>query len=298
MYKSLNPASLGVSGRQSELIELALTYGFRGLDLDGGEIIKRAIQQGVDEAAKYIRSARVKPGGWVRPVDLALADEAFAKQLERLHGWAEAAKQIGFTYCTIDINPVSDDLPYHENFERHRERLSSTANVLGKSGIRLGLGLKPAASHREGGTYQFIHQAEELLTLLRNTASENVGLALDTWSWKVGGGGSDQLAELTAEQIVSVTIADVSLDADMKRITDAQRLLPTEDTIEEHASLLRSLAQRKFNGPVSLKPHPSHLAKLTRDASVDSCAKILEQIWSEAGLNKAGRVAAPPVTAG
>jgi hypothetical protein len=34
MYKNLNTAALGITGRQSELIELALTYGFRGLDLD------------------------------------------------------------------------------------------------------------------------------------------------------------------------------------------------------------------------------------------------------------------------
>ena len=34
MYRSLNIDTLGVSGRQSELIELALTYRFRGIDVD------------------------------------------------------------------------------------------------------------------------------------------------------------------------------------------------------------------------------------------------------------------------
>jgi hypothetical protein len=34
MFKNLSPEALGVSGRQSEMIELALSFGFKGLDLD------------------------------------------------------------------------------------------------------------------------------------------------------------------------------------------------------------------------------------------------------------------------
>ena len=34
MYKNLNVEGLGISGRQGELIELTLTYGFRGFDFD------------------------------------------------------------------------------------------------------------------------------------------------------------------------------------------------------------------------------------------------------------------------
>lgn len=41
MYKNLNAEVLGVSGRQSELIELAMTYGFIGLDVDITEVVKR-----------------------------------------------------------------------------------------------------------------------------------------------------------------------------------------------------------------------------------------------------------------
>ena len=34
MYRNLSPAALGISGRQSEIIELSLSYGFKGIDLD------------------------------------------------------------------------------------------------------------------------------------------------------------------------------------------------------------------------------------------------------------------------
>lgn len=294
MYKNLNPAALGVSGRQSELIELTLTYGFRGLDVDAAELIKRALAQGVEEATRYIRSGKVKVGGWTLPVNLCASDEDFQKELERLHGLAEAAKQIGFTYCSADIKPSSDDLPYHENFERHRQRLAKIGEVLGMREIRLALALRAVSALREDAPYQFIHQAEELLTLLRNTDSPHVGLALDTWNWTVGGGGTDQLTELTGEQVVSVTIADLPDDADLKNVTDQQRFLPSDESIEQHAKLLASLSQKKYAGPVTLRPHPSTLAKLTRDASVDTCGRKLDQIWNAAGLNKPAKFVTSP----
>ncbi len=34
MLKNFSPQSLGINGRQSELIELALTYGFTSMDID------------------------------------------------------------------------------------------------------------------------------------------------------------------------------------------------------------------------------------------------------------------------
>ena len=34
MFRNLSTEGLGVSGRQSEIIELALSFGFKGIDLD------------------------------------------------------------------------------------------------------------------------------------------------------------------------------------------------------------------------------------------------------------------------
>jgi sugar phosphate isomerase/epimerase len=286
MYKNLNPASLGVSGRQSELIELTLTYGFRGLDLDAAELIKRATLQGVEEATKYVRSGKVKIGGWTLPASLTANDAAFQVDIERLTSLAETAAQVGFTYCTVNIDAGSDDLPFHENFERHRDRLAKVGEILSGHGIRLGLGLQAAAQHREGRTYPFVHQAEELLTLIRTTGHNYVGLALDTWNWKVGGGASDQLSELTGDQVVAVTIADVPEDADPAAIEPTQRLLPTPETLEENARLLALLGGRGYVGPVTLMPHSQQLGKLTRDASVDKCSMLLSKLWAEAGLVK------------
>ena len=72
MFKNLNANVLGISGRQSELIELALTYGFRGMDVDMSELLKRSESRGIDWAARFIRSAhnssRFSAGGFDLPI--------------------------------------------------------------------------------------------------------------------------------------------------------------------------------------------------------------------------------------
>jgi sugar phosphate isomerase/epimerase len=286
MYKNLNPAALGVSGRQSELIELTLTYGFKGLDIEAGELLKRATLQGVDEAAKYIRSGGIKIGGWSLPAQLSANDRAFQTDLERLASLAPTAKEMGFSSCNADIEPGSDDMPFHENFERCRERLTKIGDVLQPFGIRLGLRLLPTQAQREGRKYPFIHQAEELLTLIKTTNHASVGLALDTWSWKVGGGAKDQLSELQGDQVVTVCLADVPEDADLATVKTTERLLPTVETAEEHAKLLAMLVERGYEGPVTIMPHSSRMAKLTRDASVERCSTLLNKMWTSAGVPK------------
>jgi sugar phosphate isomerase/epimerase len=295
MYKNLNPASLGVSGRQSELIELTLTYGFRGLDLDAADLLRRATLQGTEEASKYIRSAKIKIGGWTLPVQLGADDGVFQSEIERLSLTAETARKAGFTYATIDLQPASDKLPYHENFERHRQRLSKVGDVLAGTGLRLGVGLKAAPEFRRDRVYPFIHKAEELVALIRTVNHTHVGLALDTWNWQIGGGGNDTLADVKGKQIVSVTIADVPADADPAAIDVSQRLLPTDETIPQHAGLIATLAERKCDGPVTLLPAPRHVAGMSRDQAIDKCASLLEQLWLQAGLSKPSRPVPAPV---
>lgn len=290
MYRNLNTQSLGVSGRQSELIELALTYGFRSLDLDAGELLKRATLQGIEEATRYIRSGKVKVSGWTLPLNLDGDDTTFDADLEKLAGLTETAAEVGFTYCTTKVASGSDK-PFHENFEMHCDRLRKAGEVLSKNSIRLGIGFQPVLGEgSQDAAYPFVRQAEELLTLAKSVASDNVGLALDTWDWEVGRGGKDQLSELTGQQIVSVCIADLPPDAEPATVDATQRLLPTEETTPGHTALLVLLAERDYEGPITILPHSSQLSRAPRDMNVDKCANLLDGMWKEAGLNKAGKL--------
>lgn len=290
MYKNLSPDALGISGRQSELIELALTYGFRGLDVDAAELIKRSGLQGVEEANRYLHSAKLRVNGFRLPADLQADEVAFKADMEKLAAVAEVAKRIGFRCCATTLAPASETLPYHENFETHRVRLGRVAELLAKFEIRLGVGLSPVAAERQGRRFQFIHQAEELVTLLKSVGVPNVGLVLDTWNWRVGNGRLEQVSELKGQPVVSVRLAEVPEDADLATITPAQRLLPGDRTAAEHAALLRLLAERNYDGPITIAPHPTQVAERNRDTVASKCSGLLDQLWAAAGLTKTGRL--------
>ena len=68
MFKNLSPADLGVSGRESEIIELALSHGFKGLDLGLVEFAEQVATQGFAKASRLIESARLKQGSFPLPV--------------------------------------------------------------------------------------------------------------------------------------------------------------------------------------------------------------------------------------
>lgn len=297
MYRNLNAAALGISGRQSELIELALTYGFRGIDLDMADMVKRARSRGLGHAGRFLQSAKTKIGGFDLPIRLAGDQATFRSAMVELQEVAEMAQEFGTESCTATIMPASDESPYHENFELHRTRLVEIGDLLASHSIKLGVAFQAAAVHREGHAYEFIHQAETLLTLIKTAASPNVGLTLDTWNWHVGGGAMDQLSDLEVEQIASVRLSDTPADVDLSKITETQRELPRADGPANCVAVLRQLGQIGYEGPVTLRPHPSQMSGMTRDAIVQKAAATFDELWRLSGLNRAGKMEAAPAQA-
>ena len=185
---------------------------------------------------------------------------------------------------------ASENLPYQENFELHRQRIAEMAGILAQHDIRLGLTFESAPVHREGKEYEFIFQVEPLLTLIKTVSAENVGLVLDSWHWHIGGGGADQLTELKPEQIVSVRLADIPDDVNLATIDDSQRVAPGDGGLIDCGAIVRALAEIGYEGPVSLFPYPSRFRNRTRDKTVQRATATLDSIWEAGGLSRFGRV--------
>ena len=64
MYRNLNCEALGVSGRQSEIIELSLTYRFGGMDLNMAEFRRQVEVHSLEHARRFLDSAKIKIGGF------------------------------------------------------------------------------------------------------------------------------------------------------------------------------------------------------------------------------------------
>lgn len=278
MYKNLSAEGLGISGRQTELIELSLSNGFPGLDLDVVDLVKRSQVQGVLQATRFLKSAQMQIGGFELPIRW-LADEAtFQADLPQLQVAMEIAVTLGGKGCYTLIQPGSDELPYHENFELHRKRLALIAKLLAEKDLKLGLGLLAAPAHRADKRFEFIHQADALLTLIKTIGAPNVGLLYDTWNWRVGGGSLDQIRECGAEGIVAVRIADAPADIDVATAVETDRTPPQEGGACDLPAVMTLLSELGYEGPLSMFADRSRYAGRTREAIVQEARAALDDL--------------------
>ena len=185
MYKFLCTDGLGLAMRQNELIELALTFDFQGIEIDMADMVGRAESMGMQFATQFVNSADVDIATFRLPIDLRASDDEFAKEMERLDKICELSKSIKARQCYLTLSPSHPSLTYHENFEKHRSRIYDIGDQLQQIGVRLGVQFIAVKGPKN--EMQFIHKPEELVALIGAINHKNVGLILDTWNWQLAG---------------------------------------------------------------------------------------------------------------
>ena len=275
MHKNLNPQAMGLSGRQSELVELALSHGYDSLSLDMEDLFVKAEKKGVDSAARYLASGQIKAGPFRLPVAWQEDDARFEKELARLEKIAPIAKELGATSTWTTVMAASDSLPYRENFEFHRARFTAIADVLAPHDMWLGLTFQAAPQHRANKAHQFITSPDALVTLMKTVGVKNVGIVVDLWNWRVGGGALDHLREISAEQIVNVQVADVPSDKLPEEISDRDRAMPSAES-EFLVQAIQLLIELGYDGVLTPTPSPSRMPRQTRDARAAAASRALE----------------------
>ncbi len=289
MFKNLNPSAIGVSGHQSEIIELALTYGFAGIDLNMAEFAARARLKGMPYAKRLIESAKIRVGTFALPLDWETDDAVFQKDLKKLPELADCAKELGCTRCTAVLVPAGDARPYHENFELHRRRFHEICGVLKPAGIRLAVGFQAAESLRQDQAFQFIHDLDALLLLLNMVAEPNVGLLLDIWELVAGGGSIDAVRKLPSEQIVAVQVAEMPADVPLAELDEkTSRLLPGgENGRIDVAGFLGVLREKGYDGPVTVKVSRNAFQSRRRDVVIKQTSEALGRVMNPAAASPA-----------
>ena len=235
MEKILNTGGLGVSGRQNELIELALTYKFSSVEVDMNDLIGRHDTMGKEFACQFLQSAKINIGTFDLPICLDSSDadyEEACKHLETIFSLCEA---LGGKRCRVRIATSSDEA-FQANFERHRSRLFDLGDKFSAKGIQLGLALTlPGPNEKDN---KFIQTAEELLTLVKTVGHDSVGLFLDTWHWQAAGGGMDQISDIDVAKITELAMSDLSANADPGNLSASDRCLPGD--VEKIKAVIQS----------------------------------------------------------
>ena len=285
MFKNFSPSALGVSGHQSEIIELALTYGFAGIDLNMAEFATRVRLKGMPYARRLLDSAQLRVGTFPLPLEWDTDDESFQRELKKLPEYAECAAALDCTRCTALLAPAGNQRPYHENFEFHRHRFHDICAALKPAGIHLAVGFQAAEHLRRNQTFQFIHDLDALTLLLNMVAASNLGLLLDIWDIVACGGTLDTVRKLPPQQIVAVQVADMPAGVSIPDLDEKSRLLPGgESSRIDVTGLLTLLREIGYNGPVTVKPSRSVFPSRRRDLVVKQTAEALDKVWRAAGL--------------
>jgi sugar phosphate isomerase/epimerase len=290
MFKNLNVSALGVSGHQSEIIELALTYGFAGVDLNMAEFATRVRLKGIAYARRLIDSARIRVGTFALPVEWDVDDEVFHRDLKKLPEYVDCAAALGCTRATAVLSPASEKRPYHENFEFHRHRFHDICAQLKPAGIRLALGFQAAEYRRRNQAFQFIHDLDALMLLVNMVASPHLGLLLDTWEVVASGGSAETIRKLPVNQIVAVQVAEMPVDVAPAALDEKSRLLPgAENGRGDVVACLTALREMGYDGPVTVKPSRTAFQSRRREIIVKQTADSLERVLGAAGLPTAAK---------
>ena len=284
MYKNLNATVLGVSGRQSELIELAMTYGFKGLDIDIVDLVKRTQRSEFDKASRYLLSSKMHVSGFETPIDLDTDDASFAKSLGSLHATIEIAGKVGARAGFLRLPAATDRLPFHEYFEVLRKRVEQIAAIFEKNGVLLGLYFSTAQESRESRQFKFVQDVDSFLAFFKACTSTSVGLVIDTFNWVVGGGTFEQLATIPGNRVAALRLVDtVTLPA----LADAclsMRHMPGTSGVIDNVRFVSMLHKAGFDGPITSFAHASNFENMTRDSIVAKSQDALDSVLASAGL--------------
>jgi len=283
MFRNLSTYGLPLSGRPSELIELALSFGFDAMDIDLVDFQQQAETFGVLHARRLMVSARLKCGVFQLPITLGGDEETFQAELAVLPQRLELARSTEATRAVATIAAASDEHSFKDFFELHRTRLDILGGMLESHGITLGLAITPENEAREGKANTFIHTYEGLLGLLV-ASHASVGAVVDAWTMHVTGESLDLIGTTPKGRIVEVRLSDAPKDVPPAELVHTQRLMPGETACISTTALLTQVRDAGFDGPVTPWADRSTLAGKGRERIVKVAGDRLEAAWREAGL--------------
>ncbi len=284
MYKNLNATVLGVSGRQSELIELAMTYGFRGLDIDIVDLVKRTQRSEFEKAARYLLSAKMLVSGFETPIDLDSDEATFEKTLAQLSATIEIAGKVNARAGFLRLPAATDRLPFHEYFDVLRKRVDRIAEIFAANKVMLGLYFSTAIENRENRQFKFIQDAEGFLAFFNACTNQSVGLVIDTFNWVVGGGTFEQLATIPGNRIAVLRLADAEVLPTVADASLKMRQLAGTSGVVDNVRIVSVLSKAGFDGPITAFGHASNFSGMTRDSIVAKSQDSLDHVLAGAGL--------------
>ncbi len=285
MFRNLSPHFLGLLGcRDHELIELALTHRFSGIELNLPRFQEQVQAKGMASARRYLQGAPLKMTTAQLPLSLAGSDAEFANELARLPGVLEIAQAMDCRVLYLSLTEPSELRPYHENFELHRRRVMQVAERMAADQFRLGLSFSAVRSESAGPSPPFLDTVEGLMALVKTVVAPNLCVIVDTWQWRLGKGTLAQIRELGPDRIGDVRLADLPGDWSLETVRSEDRYLPGSTGVVDNVETLKLLSDLHYAGPITPAPHRNQISAASREEAVERASQSLDKLFESAGI--------------
>ena len=110
------------------------------------------------------------------------------------------------------------------------------------------------------------------------------GLVLDSWHWFHAGDGGADILGLRAADVVSVDLNDALAGVAKDQMVDGKRELPAATGIIDGKTVLQSLKQIGYAGPVRAEPFNEAVRRLSPDDAAEAAAVSLRKAFGAAGV--------------
>lgn len=286
MFPNFSPGPLGINASFHEAVQLAVRFGFGGLDVSIAELQQIAAAQGVDAIGEQMASNGLQFGIWTFPFPYRADEDSWRQGLAELPARAALAKSLGADRTSTFIAPADDDRNWEENYEFHVLRLRPVAQILADHGIRFGLEWVGPKTLRDEKKYDFIHTMEGAQQLGADLGTGEVGLLVDIFHLYTSHADVSEVRNLSNEQVVNVHVNDAVAGRTADEQIDFERTLPAETGLTDIAGFLQALDAINYDGPVTVEPFNQRVRDLAPPDAARETAESLQRSWQLAGLNR------------
>lgn len=244
-----------------EKLRLAKVGNFEGIDIDIEEIYNLIKEHSPAYVKGMIDSFNLRAGAWRLPFSLNADQKIYEKSLEKLEEYARVASYLeAFRVITFfaDNTELKKDINFYEG------RIKRVLEVLSEYGCILGIGV-------ENDRY-FI--SPDLTRLLKKLKSENAGFVFSARLWHLSGGEEDALRRVPGNEIVYVSVSDVS--PENKGI-----YLPGETGTINLQLFFNVLSDIGYDGPVSPEMPERDILAIPSEIAVRLLGGALLKIWQK-----------------
>jgi sugar phosphate isomerase/epimerase len=192
------------------------------------------------------------------PMDIdimrACPEEVHKKDLELLKRHMDFAQAAGVRRYYNHVWPGSNELEWKEHFSWCIERFTPVFKMAQERGIKIGLeflGPKPLS---DSFRYPFIRKIRDILSLA-DAISKDVGVLVDTFHWYTSGSSLEDLKLIDhGDRVVGVHLNDGQKSRSRDEQQDLERELPLATGIIDSVSVVKTLSELGYDGPVTVEP--------------------------------------------